>query len=120
MRLLSLTAAAVLAVTIAGCSTVDKAQACLESSKIVADTVAKIGSLANDPAAMEKALNDGAARLSDAADKAGNTTLNEALDDLSKSLEGLNVKDVNDAVDAAQKAATDGAAAAEKIARECT
>jgi hypothetical protein len=120
MRLLSLTAAAVLALTITGCSTVDKAQACVESSRIVAETISKIGSLANDPAAMEKALNDGASRLNDAADKAGNTTLNEALTDLSKSLEGLNVQNVNDAVDAAQKAATDGAAAAEKIARECT
>lgn len=120
MRLLSLAAAAVLALTITGCSTVDKAQACLESSRVVTETISRVGALVNDPAEMEKALNDGAAKLGEVAEKAGNTTLNDALNDLAKTLEGLNVKDVNDAVDAAQKVATDGAAAAERIARECT
>jgi len=120
MRLVSLAAAAALVLSVSACSTLDKAQACLESSQVVTETISRIRDLGNDPAAMEKALDDGAARLNEIADKVGNTTLNEALTELSNTLEGLSVKNVNDAVDAAQKVVTDGAAAAERIARECT
>lgn len=120
MRLLSLAAAAALVLPVAACSTLDKAQACLESSRIVTETIARVRALGDDPAAMKKALDDGADRLNDIADKVGNTTLNEALTDLSRTLQGISVNDVNDAIDAAQKVVTDGARAAERIARECT
>lgn len=120
MRLRSLAAAAVLVLSAAGCSTLDKAQACLESAQIVTDTISRIRALGDDPAAMEKALTDGAARLNDLAGKVGDTTLNEALTGLSRTLEGITVNDVDDAVDAARKVVTDGTAAAERIARECT
>lgn len=120
MRLVSLAAAAALALSTSACSTLDKAQACLESNQVVAETISRIRDLGNDPAAMEKALDDSAARLSDLADKVGNTTLNEALTDLSNTLEGLSVRNVDDAVDAARKVFTDGTRAAERIARECT
>src|SRR6478609_3378970 len=82
---------------------VDKAQQCLQAAAIVTDTVQKITPLIEDPAAMEKALNDGAAKLGDLADKAANTTLKEAADGVAKDLEGLNVTDANSAVDAGQK-----------------
>ncbi|MFC4590322.1 hypothetical protein [Sphaerisporangium corydalis] len=122
MRFLPLAAASAigLSVLLSGCSTVDKAQACIEANKVIAETGAKISGLVNDPKAMEKALNDGAAKLEDAADTAGNTTLNEALQNLAASLKKLEVSDPNEAVDAAQKVATDTAKAIKTTAEECT
>lgn len=117
---LSLATAVVLTPAAAGCSTLDKAQACLESSKVVTETISRVRQLGNDPAEMERALNDAADRLNEIADRVGNTTLNDALSDLARSLEGINVRNVNDAVDAVQRVVTDGTAAAERIARECT
>jgi galactokinase/mevalonate kinase-like predicted kinase len=121
MRFLPLAAVTLgFAIFVTGCSSLDKAQACVESSKIVTDTISKVTAVANDPQAMEKALNDGAAKLRDAADTAGNTTANQALQNLADTLSKINVKNTNDAIDAAQKVATDGAATAKKLAQECT
>ncbi|MEU6710453.1 hypothetical protein ABZ897_03140 [Nonomuraea sp. NPDC046802] len=112
------------AVFVAGCgevnSTIDKAQACLEAPKIVTDLGAQIAKLTNDPQAMDKAIDDAAAKLNETADKAANTTLKEASDDLAKTLSGINVDNVNDAVDAVQKVGTDSAAYLEKVAQACS
>jgi cytoskeletal protein RodZ len=111
-------------VFVTGCSevnsTIDRAQACLEAPKIVADLTAQLASLANDPQAMEKALDDTAAKLNDVADQAANTTIKEASDDLAATLSGINVQNVNDAVDATQKVGADTAAYVEKVAQACT
>ncbi|MFI7447677.1 hypothetical protein ACIBQX_09290 [Nonomuraea sp. NPDC049714] len=111
-------------VFVTGCgevnSTIDKAQACLEAPKIVADLTAQLTSLANDPQAMEKALDDTAAKLNDVADQAANTTIKEASDDLAATLSGINVQSVNDAVDAAQKVGADTAAYVQKVTEACT
>jgi uncharacterized protein YoxC len=121
MRSLPLATAALGFVLFAtGCSSVDKAQACIDGSKVIADTISQVGGLVNDPKQMEKALNDGAAKLGDVADKAGNTTVNQALKDLSDSIGKLNVSDANEAALAAARVAKDGAATAQKIAHECT
>jgi hypothetical protein len=111
-------------VFVTGCSevnsTIDKAQACLEAPKIVADLTAQLTSLVNDPQAMEKALDDTAAKLNGVADEAANTTIKEASDDLAATLSGLNVQSANDAVDAVQKVGADTAAYVEKVAQACT
>ncbi|GGO74875.1 hypothetical protein [Nonomuraea cavernae] len=108
----------------AGCaevnSTIDKTQACLEAPKIVADLGAEITKLKDDPQAMEKALDDAAGKLNGVADQAANTTLKEASDNLASTLAGINVNDVNDAVDAIQKVGTDTAAYLEKVAQACS
>ncbi|MEU8246079.1 hypothetical protein [Nonomuraea sp. NPDC048916] len=117
-------AAFVLFVLAAGCgevnNTIDKAQACLEAPKIVADLGAEIAKLKDDPQAMEKALDDAAGKLNGVADKAANTTLKEASDNLASTLSAIDVKDVNDAVDAVQKVGTDTAAYLEKVAQACS
>ncbi|MDR8412528.1 hypothetical protein [Nonomuraea sp. 3-1Str] len=122
-RFASLAAVAALVVT-AGCAevnqTIDKTQACLEAPKIVADLGSQIGKLKDDPQAMDKALDDASKKLNDVADKAANTTLKEATDDLARTLGGIDVKNVNDAVDAAQKVGTDTAAYLEKVAKACS
>ncbi|MGV9306655.1 MULTISPECIES: hypothetical protein [unclassified Nonomuraea] len=128
MRLVSsrfLPLAAFAAVVFAsGCSeinaTVDKAQACLEAPKIVSETVAKISGLVNDPAAMEKELDNAAQKLGDVADKAANTTLKQATDDLAASLRRLDVNNVNEAVDAVQKVGNDTAAYLTKLKEACS
>ncbi|GII83274.1 hypothetical protein Ssi03_12640 [Sphaerisporangium siamense] len=122
MRLLPLAAAAAVGFTVltTGCSTVDKAQACIEANRVLADTATKISGLVDDPKAMEQALRDGATKLEGVADKAGNTTLNEALQDLADTFKKLNIDDANAAVDAAQKVATDTARTVNTIAQECT
>ncbi|GII68456.1 hypothetical protein Sme01_09320 [Sphaerisporangium melleum] len=122
MRIFPLATAAAIGFTLltTGCSTVDKAQACIEANRVITETASKVAGLVNDPKAMEKALEDGSAKLQDVADKAGNTTLNDALGDLAKRFEDFNVKDANDAVDAAQKVAGDAAKTVETVARECT
>jgi hypothetical protein len=111
-------------VLVTGCSevnsTIDKAQACLEAPKIVADLTGQLASLANDPQAMEKALDDTAAKLNDVADQAANTTIKQASDDLAATLSGINVQTVNDVVDATQKVGADTAAYVEKVAQACT
>lgn len=124
MRFLPRAAFAVSAVAavvlVTGCSSLDKAQGCIEANKVISDTAAKVGSLVNDPEAMEKALKDGAAKLEDVADKAGNTTLNEALQNLADSIGKLDVNNAADAAQAAQKVATDAAQALRTVAEECT
>ncbi|MEO3812810.1 hypothetical protein ABGB17_27735 [Sphaerisporangium sp. B11E5] len=107
-------------ILVSGCSTLDKAQACIEANKVITDTAAKVSSLVNDPEAMEKALNDGAAKMNDVAEKAGNTTLNQALQNLADSLNKLDVNSAAEAAQAAQKVATDTAQALRAIAEECT
>lgn len=118
---LALFASCVLA---AGCSevnsTIDKAQACLEAPKIIAELGAEISKLTNDPQALDKALDDAAVKLNDVADKAANTTIKEASDDLANTLSGITVQDANDAVDAVQKVTADGAAYVEKVAQACS
>jgi hypothetical protein len=108
----------------AGCgevnNTIDKAQACLEAPKIIADMTAQLGSLANDPQALEKTLDSTATKLGEVADKAANTTIKQASDDLAATLSGLNVQNANDAVDAVQKVGTDTTAYLEKITKACT
>ncbi|MEU7852583.1 hypothetical protein [Nonomuraea sp. NPDC049141] len=107
----------------AGCgevnNTIDKAQSCLEAPKIVTELGAKITQLKDDPKAMEKALDDSAAKLNEVADKAANTTLKEASDDLAKTLSGIDVKDVNGAVDAVQKVGTETATYLKTVAQAC-
>ncbi|MEU9884108.1 hypothetical protein [Sphaerisporangium sp. NPDC051011] len=121
MRFLPLAAVAAIGFTVlTGCSTVDKAQACIEANKTLADMGAKITGVAGDPAAMEKALKDGAAKLEDVAGTAGNTTLNEALQSLADSLKKLNIDNPEEAAAAAQKVATDTARTVRTIAEECT
>jgi hypothetical protein len=118
---LALFAAGVLA---AGCSevnnTIDKAQACLEAPKIITELGADIAKLTNDPQAMDKAIDDAAGKLSTMADQAANTTLKEATDGMATTLTSINVKDVNDAVDAVQKISTESAAYVEKVAQACS
>lgn len=112
------------AVFLAGCGevndTIDKAQACLEAPKILTDLGAKITQLKDDPKAMDKAISDAADKLNGVADKAANTTLKEATDNLAGSLSKINVQDVNDAVDAAQKVGTETATYLEKLAKACS
>ncbi|GIH92611.1 hypothetical protein ACFFMN_33030 [Planobispora siamensis] len=98
---------------------VDKAQQCIQAAGIVTETVSKVGGLINDPAAMEQALNDGAAKLGDLADKAANTSLKEAADSVSNSLDSLNVNSANEAVDAAQKVASDSAQWVNELTNAC-
>lgn len=98
---------------------VDNAQQCLQAAGVVTETVAKIGGLLDDPTAMEKALNDGATKLGDVADKASNTTLKEAADGISKDLEGFNVTDANSALDAGQKVAADSVQWVESLTGAC-
>ncbi|WP_449061775.1 hypothetical protein [Planomonospora algeriensis] len=98
---------------------VDRAQQCIQAAGIVTDTMAKVAGLLNDPAGMEKALNDGAAKLGDVADKAANTSLKEAADGVAGSLEAINVQNANDAIDAAQKVAADGVKWAEQLTNAC-
>ncbi|MCW2879782.1 MAG: hypothetical protein JWQ95_3882 [Sphaerisporangium sp.] len=122
MRFLPLAAATAIGFTVltTGCSTVDKAQACIEANKVISETGAKVASLANDPKAMEKALQDGATKLEGVANTAGNTTLNDALQKLADNFKKLNVNNANEAVDATQKVANDTAQAVKTIAQECT
>ncbi|MGC5010243.1 hypothetical protein ACLQ2R_05720 [Streptosporangium sp. DT93] len=114
------------ALLLTGCSEVqqvsqgiDKAQQCVQAAGIVTETAAKVSGLLNDPAAMEKALNDGGAKLGDLADKAANTSLKEAADGVSNSLQGFNVTDANSAVDAAQKVATDSVGWVQELTSAC-
>ncbi|MFG1706792.1 hypothetical protein ACFLIM_26740 [Nonomuraea sp. M3C6] len=113
-----------LAVFAAGCgevnNTIDKAQACIEAPKIVTDLGTQITKLTDDPQAMDKALDDAASKLNNVADKAANTTLKEASDDLAATLTGITVNDVGDAVDAAQKVTTESAAYVEQVAKACS
>ncbi|MBG0817294.1 hypothetical protein [Planomonospora sp. ID82291] len=126
-RTVSLAASALAAALLTtGCSEiqqvsegVDRAQQCIQAAGIVTDTMAKVTGLLNDPAGMEKALNDGAAKLGDVADKAANTSLKEAADGVAGSLEAINVQNANDAVDAAQKVAADGVKWAEQLTNAC-
>ncbi|GAB2455727.1 hypothetical protein GCM10027187_25020 [Streptosporangium sandarakinum] len=127
-RVPALAAAALAAVLVTtGCSElqevsqgVDKAQQCLQATGIVTDTVRKVSGLTDDPAALEKALNDGAAKLGDLADQAANTTLKEAADGVAADLRKVNVTDVNSAVDAAQKTAADSARWVEQLSSACS
>ncbi|MDF5752370.1 hypothetical protein [Spongiactinospora sp. TRM90649] len=114
------------AVLLTGCGelqevsgTVDKAQACLEATKIAGEIAAKATELANNPDQLEKALGDAATKLDSAAKKAGDTTLSEALQGLANAYQNINITDVNSAVDAAQKAATDTAKYMTDITQAC-
>ncbi|WP_214320022.1 hypothetical protein [Nonomuraea sediminis] len=110
-------------VFLAGCGqvndTIDKAQACLEAPKILTDLGAKISKLKDDPKAMDKALDDAANKLNDVADKAANTTLKQATDDLANTLSKIDVNSVNDAVDAVQKVGNETADYLQKVAKSC-
>src|SRR5690606_6786467 len=122
-RFASLAAVPALVPVMTGCAavndTVDRAQACLEAPKIVTELTAKLADLANDPQAMEKALDDTAAKLNDLADKAANTAIKEASDNLATTLKNIDVQNVNDAVDAVQKVGTDTAAYVKRVAEAC-
>ncbi|GIH32281.1 hypothetical protein Mam01_24450 [Microbispora amethystogenes] len=120
MRLLPLAAACAAAVLFAsGCATADKAQSCAEATKVISSTVSEIGKVADDPAAMRKKIEDGAADLENMANKAADTTLRDALQGLAESLQKLNVDDANAAVDAAQRVATDGAKYLRQVSEAC-
>lgn len=99
---------------------VDKAQQCVQAAGIVTDTVKKLTTLADDPAAVEKALNDGATKLGDLADKASNTTLKQAADDVSERLNNFNVNDAQSAVDAVQKAGSESVAWIRQLTEACS
>src|SRR5688500_13841447 len=71
-------------------NTIDRAQACLEAPNIIGELTAQLGTLVNDPQAMEKALDGTAAKLNDVADTAANTTIKEASDNLATTLSGIN------------------------------
>ncbi|MFC4057008.1 hypothetical protein ACFOWE_01795 [Planomonospora corallina] len=125
-RTLPLAAALAAAILTTGCSElqevsdgIDKAQQCIEAAGVVTETMSKVASTIQDPAAMEQALNDGAAKLGDLADKAANTSLKEAADGVAGTLEGFNVQNANDAVDAAQKVAADGVKWVEQLTNAC-
>ncbi|MFI6457257.1 hypothetical protein ACIBF6_37585 [Streptosporangium amethystogenes] len=126
-RIPALAASALAAVLITtGCSEIqevsqgiDKAQQCVQAAGIVTETVSKVSGLLNDPAAMEQALKDGGAKLGDLADKAANTSLKEAADSVSNTLEGFNVPDANSAIDTAQKVATDSVQWVEQLTGAC-
>jgi hypothetical protein len=123
MRFLSIAAPAAVAVSVlltGGCAAADKAQACLEAPKVIGETVSKVAGLADDPKALEKELDDAAAKLDKLATDAGDTTLKEALQGLADSFQKLNVDNANAAVDAAQQAATDGAVSLKRVAAACT
>ncbi|MEU4533891.1 hypothetical protein AB0G15_03390 [Streptosporangium sp. NPDC023825] len=98
---------------------IDKAQQCVQAAGIVTETAAKVSGLINDPAAMEKALNEGGAKLGDLADKAANTSLKEAAEGVSGTLEGFNVTNANSAVDTAQKVATDSVQWVQQLTNAC-
>ncbi|MGA5762584.1 hypothetical protein [Nonomuraea bangladeshensis] len=123
-RLLSLAGFSAVALALAGCGevnqTIDKAQACLEAPKIVTELGAQITKLTDDPQAMDKALDDAAAKLGDVADQAANTTLKEASDNLADKLSGISVQNVNDAVDAAQQVGKETVAYLETVRQACT
>ncbi|MFJ2029941.1 hypothetical protein [Streptosporangium sp. NPDC087985] len=127
-RIPVLAASAVATVLITtGCSEVQQVkegvgnvQQCLQATGIVTDTVKKITGLMDDPAAMEKALHEGGAKLGDLADKAANTTLKEAADGVADSLKSLNVKDANDAITAGRKVAADSVKWAERLTGACS
>ncbi|WP_030923408.1 hypothetical protein [Streptosporangium amethystogenes] len=126
-RIPALAASALAAVLITtGCSEIqevsqgiDKAQQCVQAAGIVTETVSKVSGLLDDPAAMEQALKDGGAKLGDLADKAANTSLKEAADSVSNTLEGFNVPDANSAIDTAQKVATDSVRWVEQLTGAC-
>ncbi|WP_101784475.1 hypothetical protein [Nonomuraea indica] len=122
-RFVPLAASAVL-VLAAGCAevntTIDKAQACLEAPKIITELGADIAKYKDDPQAMDKAIGDAAGKLNEVADKASNTTLKEATDNLATTLGDINVQNVNDAVDAAQKVTSDTAAYLDRIRQACS
>ncbi|WP_283133262.1 hypothetical protein [Rhizohabitans arisaemae] len=114
------------ALLLAGCSeiqevnnAVDKVQACAEATRIGTTVAGKVVGLANDPAAVEKALNEASNDLKAAADKAGNTTLQEAINGLAESYRNLSLDSVNNAVDSAQKAVTDTTRYLADIAKAC-
>ncbi|GLX03674.1 hypothetical protein Misp03_06010 [Microbispora sp. NBRC 16548] len=120
MRLLPFAAACAAAVLLAsGCASADKAQTCAESTRLITQTISEIGKVVDDPAAMRKKIEDGAADLEDMANKAADTTLRDALQGLADSLKKLDVDDANAAVDAAQKVATDGASYLREVSRAC-
>ncbi|MBD3136874.1 hypothetical protein [Microbispora bryophytorum] len=120
MRLLPSAAACAAAVLLAsGCASADKAQTCAEATRLIGQTISGIGNVVDDPAAMRKKIEDGAADLEDMANKAADTTLRDALQGLADSLQKLDVKDANAAVDAAQKVATDGANHLREVSQAC-
>jgi len=122
-RLASLAVVPALALALTGCAeingTIDRAQACLEAPKIITELTGQLTQLVNDPQAMEKALDDSAAKLNELADKAANTTIKEASDSLAETLSRIDVKTVNDAVDAAQKVGTETAAYIKQVTEAC-
>ncbi|GAA4069003.1 hypothetical protein GCM10022248_41650 [Nonomuraea soli] len=117
-----MTAAA--AILLTGCSeinnTIDKAQACLEAPKILTDLGAELTRLKDDPEAMNKALDDSAAKLNDLADKASNTTIKEATDNLAAELGKINVSSVNEAVDTVQKVSSETVTYLDELRKACT
>lgn len=122
-RFASLAVVPALALALTGCAeingTIDRAQACLEAPKIITELTGQLTQLVNDPQAMEKALDDSAAKLNELADKAANTTIKEASDSLAETLSRIDVKTVNDAVDAAQKVGTETAAYIKQVTEAC-
>ncbi|MBE3009812.1 hypothetical protein IL992_11505 [Microbispora sp. NEAU-D428] len=120
MRLLPFAAACAAAVLlVSGCASADKAQTCAEATQVISRTISEIGKVVDDPAAMRKKIEDGAADLENMANKAADTTLRDALQGLADSLQKLNVDDANAAVDAAQKVATDGANYLREVSKAC-
>ncbi|MEU8172670.1 hypothetical protein AB0C14_07325 [Microbispora hainanensis] len=120
MRLLPFAAACAAAALFAsGCATAEKAQTCAEATQVVSRTISEIGAVVNDPDAMRKKIEDGAADLEDMANKAADTSLRDALQGLADSLQKLDVDDASAAVDAAQKVATDGATYLREVSQAC-
>ncbi|GAA0432288.1 hypothetical protein Acor_03380 [Acrocarpospora corrugata] len=126
MRLLPVFTLSLAGILVTGCGAIEevtgaaqKTQQCIEAAGIVTETVSKITSVASDPAAVEKALNDGATKLTTLADDAANTSLKEAADGVAAKLDGYNVQDANDAVDTLQKVATDSIAWVDTLTKAC-
>ncbi|MBP2705716.1 hypothetical protein JOL79_18025 [Microbispora sp. RL4-1S] len=121
MRLLppAAVAAAAAVLLASGCATADKAQTCADATRVINQTISSIGRTVNDPEAMSKAIEDGAATLGDLADKAADTSLRDALRGLSDRLDKLTVDDAKSAVDAARQVAGDGARYLKEVGDAC-
>ncbi|GII87676.1 hypothetical protein Ssi03_56660 [Sphaerisporangium siamense] len=101
----------------AGCS--GGTQQCLDAGGIVTSTVQKATALSEDPAGMEKALNDGAAKLAEVADKTSDDELKKAATEVAEKLKNLDVTNDDTAIKALEKLGTDSAKWAGQLIDAC-
>ncbi|GII67389.1 hypothetical protein Skr01_74740 [Sphaerisporangium krabiense] len=117
-RISAVTAATLTAFLVsAGCS--GGTQECLDAGGIVTDTVQKATAASENPAAMEKALNDGAAKLAALGEKAGDDDLKKAAAEVAEKLKNLDVTNDDTAIKALEKLGTDSAKWASQLIDAC-